>query len=329
MLLSVAICTWNRAQSLRVTLSSLTRLGVPGEASWEVVVVDNNSTDDTSSVVEAYRDVLPIRYVFEPRQGLSYARNRAVQEAGGGLVIFTDDDVRVDPRWLAEYAAAERRFPDATFFGGTIDLHFPCAPPRWLRNNLGRFRTAYAARSIDPGTLIIRKRQDLPFGANMAFRRSVFAGASFSPSLGRVGGDLMSGEETEFMERLLAGGNIGVWIGSAIVEHIIPKDRLTKEYVYTYYYCQGRGQVRMKRFDPTGMPAKKMKKRLAESKRAARFTLRRGKRWAEAFRQAAVWEGRLAELGGDNSSDAAGKLRRGDSATVDSHQHNFSCSSKA
>jgi hypothetical protein len=106
----------------------------------------------------------------------------------------------------------------------------------------------------------------------------------------------MSGEETEFMERLLARGDTGVWIGSAIVEHVIPKDRLTKEYVYNYFYWQGRRQVRMNRFDPNIMTAKKMKKRLAESKRVARFTLRRGERWAEAFRHTAVWEGRLAEL---------------------------------
>lgn len=296
MLLSVAICTWNRAQSLRTALSSIVQLVNPAGATWEVVVVDNNSADDTFSVVEEYRDALPIRYVFESQQGLSHARNRAVQEAKGDLIIFTDDDVRVDPRWLAEYVGAAERFPNATFFGGTIDLRFSCDPPRWLGNNLSRFRTAYAHRSLDPGTLIIGRRQDLPFGANMAFRRSVFTTADFQHSLGRVGTDLMSGEETEFMERLLVRGETGVWIGSAIVEHLIPKDRLTKKYVYNYFYCQGRAQVRMKRFDATQMTAKKMRKRLAEARRRARFTLRRDERWAEAFRQAAIWEGRLAEL---------------------------------
>jgi glycosyltransferase involved in cell wall biosynthesis len=171
MLLSVVICTWNRAQSLRVALSSLTRLVDPAGANWEVVVVDNNSTDDTRAAVEEHRDALPVRYVFEPRQGLSHARNRAVQEAGGDLIIFTDDDVRVDPRWLAEYASAAQQYPEAAFFGGTIDLRFPGTPPRWLRNNLSKFRTAYACRSIDPGTMVIRRREDLPFGANMGWLR--------------------------------------------------------------------------------------------------------------------------------------------------------------
>jgi glycosyltransferase involved in cell wall biosynthesis len=180
MLLSVAICTWNRARPLRVALSSLTGLVDPDGASWEVVVVDNNSTDDTLPAVEEYRDLLPIRYVFEPRQGLSHARNRAMQEAGGDLIVFTDDDVRVDPRWLAEYASAAQEFPDATFFGGTIDLCFACHPPRWLRNNLSLFQTAYACRSVDPGTIMISRRQELPFGANMAFRRSVFTASGFS-----------------------------------------------------------------------------------------------------------------------------------------------------
>ena len=141
-------------------------------------MVDNNSTDNTLSAVEEYRDVLPIRYVFEPQQGLSHARNRAVQEAGGDLIVFTDDDVRVDPRWLAEYESAAQQFTDATFFGGTIELRFSCTPPRWLRNNLSRFKTAYACRSIDPGTLIIRRRA----GPAVRRERGVSAGAC-SPRL--------------------------------------------------------------------------------------------------------------------------------------------------
>ena len=98
------------------------------------------------------------------------------------------------------------------------------------------------------------------------------------------------------MERLLARGDTGVWIGTAIVEHVIPRDRLTKEYVYNYFYFQGRGQVRMNRFDPTSYDSEKDEKEARRSQARVRFTLRRGERWAEAFRQAAIWEGRLAEL---------------------------------
>lgn len=305
MLLTVALCTWNRAKSLSTALSSFTKLAVPAHVDWEVVVVDNNAKDETPRVVREYSSLLPVRYVFEPQQGLSLARNRAVREALGDLIIFTDDDVSVDPRWLAEYASAAEQFPGAAFFGGTIELRFEAKPPRWLPNNLARLRTAYAYRCVDPGILLINRRQDLPYGANMAFRRSALAGAWFSPRLGRIGEELMSGEETELMAHLIDRGDTGVWVGPARVDHVIPKERLTKSYIHGYFYCQGRGQVRISSFNTEGMSEKRMHKKLRRAQRTARFALSRGEEWARAFVESAVWQGRLAELAAQDRLGAA------------------------
>ena len=98
--LTIAICTWNRAKSLRTTLLSLQQLIVPSSSDWEILIVDNNCSDDTSNVIDQFVDLLPIRLVHETRQGLSHARNCAVGAAKGDYILWTDDDVIVDPYWL-------------------------------------------------------------------------------------------------------------------------------------------------------------------------------------------------------------------------------------
>src|SRR5512143_830758 len=104
--LTVAICTWNRSALLEQTLERMTRLVAPSGCTWELLVINNNSTDATESVIARFEARLPIRGVFETQPGLSNARNRAVREAGGEYVLFTDDDVLVDPDWLVAYNAA-------------------------------------------------------------------------------------------------------------------------------------------------------------------------------------------------------------------------------
>ena len=118
--LSVAICTWNRCNSLRQTLEGFTGLAVPAATDWEILVVNNNCTDQTDQVIQAYEDRLPVRRAFEPRPGLSHARNRAIAQATGDYILWTDDAVTVSPNWLVSYVDAFRRWPDAALFGGPI-----------------------------------------------------------------------------------------------------------------------------------------------------------------------------------------------------------------
>lgn len=109
---TVAVCTWNRAALLPGALERLARVRPPPGA-WEVLVVDNNSTDDTESVLEAFAGRLPLRRAFEPEQGLSHARNTAVRLARGDYIVWTDDDALVDADWLTAYGRAVEQHPDA------------------------------------------------------------------------------------------------------------------------------------------------------------------------------------------------------------------------
>ena len=98
----------------------------------EVVVVNNNCEDHTDEVIRAFVDRLPIRREFEPERGHSRARNRGVDTAKGDYIVWTDDDVVVDPGWLAAYSRAFRRWPEAALFGGPIIPKFEPPSPKWL-----------------------------------------------------------------------------------------------------------------------------------------------------------------------------------------------------
>src|SRR5689334_7868892 len=121
---TVAICTWNRARLLDSTLAQFCKLRIPDGLTWELLVVDNNSTDDTRAVIEKYSGRLPVRRLLEAEQGASPARNRAIAEAAADLLLFTDGDVLVDEGWLAAYVEAAERWPNAGFFGGLITPWF-------------------------------------------------------------------------------------------------------------------------------------------------------------------------------------------------------------
>src|SRR4051812_4932182 len=108
---TVAICTWNRSALLDRTLTSMRHLVIPEGVEWEILVVNNNCTDDTDDVLSRHFAGLPLRRVFEPRQGLSNARNAAIDVAAGELICWTDDDVLVDPGWLSAYVEAASRWP--------------------------------------------------------------------------------------------------------------------------------------------------------------------------------------------------------------------------
>ncbi len=130
MKITVAICTWNRHELLRKTLAEMTKLTVPPEVEWELLVVNNNCTDDTDDVIGEFEKQLPLKRIFEEKPGLSHARNCAIEHASGELLIWTDDDVLVDANWLVEYVKGAEAWPDASFFGGTVDPWFEIGTPK-------------------------------------------------------------------------------------------------------------------------------------------------------------------------------------------------------
>ena len=233
--LSVAICTWNRSALLRQTLEALTQLDVPPPLRWELVVVNNNCTDDTPRVLHDFHDRLPLTVVNETRQGLSHARNAAVQHCSGEYILWTDDDVRVESGWLAAYARAIDAFPQASFFGGPITPRFERAPPPWLTQIWPRVASAYGERALGDAPLKFDGERLTPFGANYAVRRSDQQRHPYDPRLGARGGSLVLGEEICLVRSLLAEGGEGWWVPDARIEHHVPAGLLTVRYLRRYF----------------------------------------------------------------------------------------------
>jgi glycosyltransferase involved in cell wall biosynthesis len=236
---TVAVCTWNRAALLRQFLGRLARVShAPGD--WEVLVVNNNCTDDTERVLEAFAGRLPLRRVFEPKQGHSHSRNTAVREARGEYVVWTDDDVLVEADWLAAYARAVEQHPEAAVFGGPIRPRFEGTPPAWLSAAWRDIGAVFAARDLGDEPFELDADGELPYGANFVARVREQLLFPYDPALGRQfeGGAL--GEETAVIRAILAAGGTGWWVPDAAVEHWIIKERQTVRYLRNYYALQGK-----------------------------------------------------------------------------------------
>ena len=236
--ISVVICTWNRSRLLRETLEQMTRLDVPPEIWWELIVVNNNCSDDTDEVLKAFENRLPLVRLFEPRAGKSYAANLAVNEAKGEYIVWTDDDVLVDANWLRAYAAAFNEWPDASIFAGAIDPWFEGSPPRWLEDVFDQVANAYAALDHGPVGFAL-DRETYPYGANMALRRSAHLREPYDTRLGPRPNSGIRGEEMMLVRRLLAMGETGRWVPQARVRHFIPKHRQTLPYLQEYFFGSG------------------------------------------------------------------------------------------
>lgn len=227
--ISVIVCTYNRAATLERCLAHLTAQQVPAEVNWEVVVVDNNSTDHTSQIAKsAAAGKLPVRYSREANQGLCYARNRGLADARGALVAYIDDDIFTDPAWLSGMVSAFRE-TECDAAGGPIHLDTEGKPlPLWLSRTLWGY-LGY----IDHGEerIVLDGNRHYPHGGNMAFRREVFdRTGAFDVRIGRVGNELFKGSETEFFRRLTLTGAKIIYEPKAKVRHLIKPKELSKRH---------------------------------------------------------------------------------------------------
>ncbi len=240
--LTVAVCTWNRCDLLGRCLERLTRLAVPPDVAWELVVVNNGSTDHTDEVIESFSHRLPLRGLFEPMPGLSNARNRALSEAEGDYILWIDDDVLVHDDWLTAYARAFRRWPDASIFGGPIEPMFEGDPPAWLPRVLDQIGGVYGRQTLgdQPTALSVDRVGEGPYGGNMAMRRDALLAFRFDPELGVRHGQYSVGEETELLRRMLAAGLTGWWTPEPRVRHLIPAGNQTLRYVRRWMVGAGR-----------------------------------------------------------------------------------------
>ncbi len=236
---TVLVCTRDRAQLLAETLASLRGLDDPG-VPYEIVVVDNGSHDATRGVVEAAAAAspVPLRYVYEPRGGLSAARNAGVRAAAGAAIAFTDDDVLVEPGWLAAFARALADRP-VDFLGGRVLPRWGAPRPPWLPAGRTRGEIWGALALFDYGDEA--RPLAKPLGANMAFRRAALeAAGGFREDLGRDAASLKGQEVPELLQRLAAAGGRGGWyVPDAVVHHWVPPERLTKRYFRRWFYWKG------------------------------------------------------------------------------------------
>jgi glucosyl-dolichyl phosphate glucuronosyltransferase len=245
MLVSVAICTWNRARLLDQTLSQFMALQAPQRVDWELLVVNNRCTDTTDEVIAKYRAKLPIRRLYEDNAGKSHAANLAVKESAGELILWTDDDVLVGPQWLKAYVEAAHAYPQAAFFGGEVHPWFEKTPPGWIARHMHRLWCVFAQRIATPAQNAPIQADYLPLGANMGMRKEFLGPAPFDVKLGPLSGDKFGGEETRVLEELLRRGHHGVWVKDAAIRHFIFAERLTKAYVWNWFRWHARTTMKM------------------------------------------------------------------------------------
>ena len=244
--ISVVICTRNRAAPLAQLLESMTGLTVPDRLRWELLIVDNGSTDTTRAVIESFEGRLPIRYVREHTPGLSNARNCGVAAARGRYICWTDDDVEIDTGWLAAYADAFAAYPDDAVFGGVIEpkLQQPATP--WFARLVNRWPVNGIVAKRDFGSEAIPlgyENDRVPWGANFAIRAAEQKQHLYDPHLGVSPVQRRSGEESQVIFEILSGGATGRWTPRSKVFHIFPIERQSLKYTFVHFHAIGETQA--------------------------------------------------------------------------------------
>jgi len=249
---TVLICTYNRANLLGETLDAIAKLRTT--LAWDVVVVDNNSTDDTRAVVESRQAHYPVklRYLFEKRQGNSFALNTGIASTNATIVAFTDDDVRVSEEWLQAGCAPMLSNPAIDYTGGPVHPIWDAPPPAWVDQTRPDLWGTLAILDYGPSSFIFEERQRVPLGANMAVRRAVFDRVgNFDTNLGRVRNSLRGQAQAEFFCRSRNAGVRGLYVPAMAVEHHVPGPRLTRRYFRRWWFMKGQGRYCLEQIHPT------------------------------------------------------------------------------
>jgi glycosyltransferase involved in cell wall biosynthesis len=243
--ITVILCTYNRCQSLQRTLESVAASVLPDSIEWEVLVVDNNSQDQTRTAVEEFSRRYPgrFRYLFEGKPGKSYALNAGIRAAQGDILAFTDDDVTVERAWLQNLTSPLKDGQWAGV-GGRVILQWPDSIPRWLSKD-----GPYATQCF-PGFDAGENAKELnwpPVGTNMAFRKSVVEkNGGFRTDLGPSPNREIPqcGEDTEFGRRLMSSGKRLRYEPLAVVFHPVPENLINKKFILTRRFDKGRAAAR-------------------------------------------------------------------------------------
>jgi glycosyltransferase involved in cell wall biosynthesis len=224
---TVVICTWNRARLLSQTLESFLGVRIPEGLSWELLVVNNNCTDNTDQVVGQYADRLPIVLCHEPQPGKSNACNCAIKQARGEFILWTDDDVLVEPDWVSATLNAFKEHQAHLVFGKVLPW-WEAEPPAWFSS---QFDGMFALLDYGNESFVITDRRHQPFGVNMAMHRDVFQEVGgFTNDVGMLENTGGGCEDLEVFYRVLARGMRVVYTPHAVIHHFIPRTRCTKAF---------------------------------------------------------------------------------------------------
>jgi len=242
-LISVIIPTYNRFQCLQEALESLLAQDKDETLSYEVIVVDNNSNDYTKNIVDSFMNLFKgnLRYTFEAKRGIPYARNKGIREAVGEILVCIDDDVIVHKDWLRNIKKYFDLYPDIAGIAGRIIPNLRCKKPCWLSIN-GDYLLKGALNYYDHGdTPFYTNNIEKPFmGANMALRRAVFEKHGlFHGNIKKIGNKLLFTEDTELYRRIKEKGERVLYAPEVVVEHPFDKNRINKRYFRRWYYYTG------------------------------------------------------------------------------------------
>jgi len=244
---SIVIPTYNRARLLRETLASLRGLAIPPGSELEIVIIENNCTDATPQVVEEFskESTVPVRRVIETRQGLGFARNRAIEEAKYEHLIYFDDDVEVNSKWLFGYLEALQLFDADCVVGPVFPKLEGALPPYVTPRIIASLSSVYSQKGPSMILLPATIAHEVP-GCNFAVQKAVAREVQgFDSTLGRRGHCLLAGEDFEFGQRLVRAGKRVVYHPECSIRHVITEEKLSKSYLRRRWYGFGATQRAM------------------------------------------------------------------------------------
>lgn len=233
-MISVVIATRNRAVQLGKCVRRFQELDLSGISGWELILVDNGSTDDTAQVVEDLKasTELPLSYIFEPKAGISPARNAGIRAAKYEVIAFTDDDCLVDPAWLTAILTVFQEEPDLALVGGRVELH----DPKDYEISVRRFQDQYGVTTLDD-------LFDRLIGCNMAMSAAAIRKVGdFDTSLG-VGAVFKAGEDHDYFYRMLKSGAKILYDPRILIEHAHGRRANAEIQTLKSNYMQGRAAI--------------------------------------------------------------------------------------
>lgn len=238
-MLTVIICTYNRARYIKPLLESIVANDLPA-SEYEILVVDNNCTDNTQAVCHSFATAHPqikFRIIEEKEQGLSAARNCGIREAKGDQIVYIDDDALVDTNYLREYVDYFAAHTDVMALGGPIIPLYETIEPDWMTPYTRALLTAWMDYGDKPREY---PKDRFPGGGNAAYRKIVFDHVGlFNTELGRKGNLLLASEEKDIFDKMHALGMKVMYIPGPVLHHSIPQSKLEKDYFDRVTYNLG------------------------------------------------------------------------------------------